>query len=225
MPRGQDELHAKKAAGLLKCEELAETPGKPADPNAGVRRQGRRPSSTAASSRPRAASRSSRTRTRTTASRSTTPGGRDGGRQLRRRASSTAIDPPPLDQTKCGAGKKKCVSKYLTGLLKCRRRADAGEADRSEHKGLHRQGDRRSTAAASTPRKAASRSSRAKNPNDCQIPTRQLGGPAGPRLRDACASTTPLRRPRPRSEHHDHAPGWGCCRARSPRRPAASTTT
>jgi hypothetical protein len=31
-----------------------------------------------------------------------------------------AIDPLPITQTKCGAGKKKCVSKLLKGLLKCR---------------------------------------------------------------------------------------------------------
>ena len=30
-----------------------------------------------------------------------------------------AIDPPPTTQTKCGAGKKKCVAKYLGALLKC----------------------------------------------------------------------------------------------------------
>jgi hypothetical protein len=32
-----------------------------------------------------------------------------------------AIDPPPLDQSKCGAGKKKCAAKYLAALLKCRK--------------------------------------------------------------------------------------------------------
>ncbi len=30
-----------------------------------------------------------------------------------------AIDPAPVTQTKCGAAKKKCVSKYLASLLKC----------------------------------------------------------------------------------------------------------
>src|SRR5262249_20590602 len=31
-----------------------------------------------------------------------------------------AIDPAPITQTKCGAGKKKCVSKLLASILKCR---------------------------------------------------------------------------------------------------------
>ena len=31
----------------------------------------------------------------------------------------TALDPPPLTQAKCGVGKKKCVAKKLKGLLKC----------------------------------------------------------------------------------------------------------
>src|SRR5215813_3195034 len=34
------------------------------------------------------------------------------------------IDPPPIDQTKCGVGKKKCVAKKLSGLLKCRQKAE-----------------------------------------------------------------------------------------------------
>ena len=34
-----------------------------------------------------------------------------------------AIDPLPRDQTKCGAGKTRCASKYLAALLKCRKLA------------------------------------------------------------------------------------------------------
>src|SRR4030095_9832441 len=34
-----------------------------------------------------------------------------------------AIDPAPIDQTKCGVGKKKCVAKKLKSLLKCYQKA------------------------------------------------------------------------------------------------------
>jgi len=45
------------------------------------------------------------------------------GRQLLA-AFVDAIDPGLITQTKCGAGKKKCVSKYLKGLLKCHQLAE-----------------------------------------------------------------------------------------------------
>ena len=35
----------------------------------------------------------------------------------------SAVDPPPLDQSKCGAGKKKCVAIQAKGLLSCYRKA------------------------------------------------------------------------------------------------------
>ena len=34
-----------------------------------------------------------------------------------------AIDPPPLEQTKCGVGKKKCVAVKLKSLLGCYQKA------------------------------------------------------------------------------------------------------
>jgi hypothetical protein len=93
---------AKKATGLLKCEARAETPGKPADPNAdGCTTRSRRSSTAVA--RPRAASRSSRRRTRTTVSRSATRPLAEAAVDACVATLVAAIDPPPLDQTKCGA--------------------------------------------------------------------------------------------------------------------------
>ena len=116
---------ATKLASLLKCEELAESPGKPADPNAGGCRD---------------------------RAKSKFDGGADAAQGCFRKLEDkpgndcitrndtaavealvdlcvadvvTAIDPTPIDQTKCGVGKKKCVAKKLSGLLKCFQKAQA----------------------------------------------------------------------------------------------------
>jgi cysteine-rich repeat protein len=34
-----------------------------------------------------------------------------------------AVDPAPIDQSKCGAGKKKCIASKVSGLLKCHEKA------------------------------------------------------------------------------------------------------
>jgi hypothetical protein len=118
---GKTGCMAKKAVGLLKCEALAETPGKPPDPN---------------------------DKNCVTKVRIKFDGGSDPAKgcfeKLENKVPNdclpvdntaaaetavdacvaavvAAIDPPPLDQSKCGAGKKKCASKYLAALLQCRR--------------------------------------------------------------------------------------------------------
>src|SRR5262245_60866639 len=122
---GKTGCMAKKAAGLLKCEALAETPGKPADPNA---------------------------RDCVTKVQAKFDGGLNPAKGCFEKLESkvpndcptvgdtvaaetavdacvaalvAAIDPnaPPITQAKCGAGKKKCASKYLRALLKCRKLA------------------------------------------------------------------------------------------------------
>src|SRR5215831_2654102 len=107
---GKTACMAKKAAGLLKCEALAETPGKPADPN---------------------------TKDCVTKAETKFDGGAQPPKGCFEKLESkdpndcltvddtvaaetavdacvaslvAAIDPPPRDQTKCGAGKKKCAS-------------------------------------------------------------------------------------------------------------------
>ena len=48
----------------------------------------------------------------------------------------SALDPPPLDQSKCGAGKKKCVANQAKGLLSCYRKAQTpGKPENPNDKG------------------------------------------------------------------------------------------
>src|SRR5262245_42798219 len=120
---GKTKCMSKKGTGLIKCHQLAETPGKVADPNAN----------------------SCLTKAMTKFD-----GGVDPTKGCFEKLENknpndcltfndtptaetavddcvdtlvAAIDPPPLDQTKCGAGKKKCVSKFYKGLLKCYQKA------------------------------------------------------------------------------------------------------
>src|SRR5262249_12022248 len=75
-----------------------------------------------------------------------------------------AIDPPPLDQTKCGAGKKKCASKYLGALLKCRSLAQApGKPTDPNTKGCVDKAAAKYTGCFAK--------LQAKDPNDCQSTT------------------------------------------------------
>ena len=116
---GKTKCMSKKAGGLLKCEQLAETPGKPMDPNAGgcvtkVDGQfdgGADPTKGCFEKLENKKGTDcitfGDTPTAETAVDSCVS------------AFVAAIDPPPITQTKCGAGKKKCVSKLLGGLLKC----------------------------------------------------------------------------------------------------------
>jgi hypothetical protein len=116
---GKTKCMSKASTGLLKCEQLAETPGRPANPNAGGCQD--------------------KVTGKFDGGADPTKGcfekleNKSGSDCITQNDTDTAehdidscvasfvnaIDPPPPDQTKCGAGKKKCVSKYLKALLKC----------------------------------------------------------------------------------------------------------
>jgi hypothetical protein len=116
---GKTKCLSKKATGLLKCEATAETPGKPADPDAGGCRTkvigkfdgGAEPAKGCFEKLENKSGNDCVTSDDTDA----------GEAAVDSCVASlvTAIDPPPITQTKCGAGKKKCVSKLLAALLKC----------------------------------------------------------------------------------------------------------
>jgi len=114
---GKTKCMSTKAGGLLKCEATAETPGKPTDQSActakvvGKFDGGADP-------------------TKGCFEKLESKKGNDcltfGDSPAAEAAVDScvgsfvaAIDPPPTTQTKCGAGKKKCVAKYLGALLKC----------------------------------------------------------------------------------------------------------
>src|SRR5262245_50705980 len=170
---GKTGCMAKKATGLLKCEALAETPGKPADPDA----------------------KGCATKVRTKFDGGSTPA-KGCFEKLEAKnpndcltfddtaAAETAVDTciaalvaaidpnaPPITQTKCGAGKKKCASKYLAGLLKCRRLAQTpGKPTDPNTKGCVDKAMAKYTGGLD-PTKGCFTKLEAKNPNDCESTT------------------------------------------------------
>ena len=114
---GKTKCMSTKAAGLLKCEATAETPGKPADQSActakvvGKFDGGVDPTKGCFEKLENKNGNDCLTF-------GDTPAG-EAAVDSCVGAFVTAIDPPPTTQTKCGAGKKKCVAKYLGALLKC----------------------------------------------------------------------------------------------------------
>src|SRR5262245_36968988 len=163
---GKTGCMAKKATGLLKCEALAETPGKPADPDA----------------------KSCATKARTKFDGGSTPAkgcfekleskgpndcltvddtvAAETAVETCVAALVAAIDPnaPPITATKCGAGKKKCASKYVAGLLKCRKLAQTpGKPTDPNTKGCVDKAVAKYTGCFAK--------LEARNPNDCQSTT------------------------------------------------------
>jgi hypothetical protein len=165
---GKTACMAKKAAGLLKCEALAETPGKPADPNANecvakVRTKfdgGLEPTKGCFEKLESKDPNDCLTFDDTAAAETAVDGCV---------ASLVApIDPPPLDQTKCGAAKKKCASKYLAGLLKCRKLSQMpGKPTDPNTKGCVDKAVAKYTGG-DDPTKGCFAKLEAKDPNDCQ---------------------------------------------------------
>jgi hypothetical protein len=80
-----------------------------------------------------------------------------------------AIDPPPLDQTTCGAGKKKCISKYLKGLLKCHQLAQTPGRPNDPNANSCITRAQTKYDGGSEPAKGCFEKLENKNPNDCQI--------------------------------------------------------
>jgi len=116
---GKTGCMAKKAAGLLKCEALAETPGKPADRNAKdcVTKVQTKFGDVAPA---KGCFGKLESKVLNDCPTVDDTGAAETAVDACVAAIVAAIDPPPLDQTKCGAGEKKCASKYLGALLKCR---------------------------------------------------------------------------------------------------------
>ena len=115
---------SKKAFSFLKCEWKAETPGKPADPNADgcvdkattTFDGGPQPEIGCFEKLENAPSSDCVTINDTSAVETLID-------QCVASIVST-IDPMPIDQTKCGVGKKKCAAKALKKLLKCYSKAE-----------------------------------------------------------------------------------------------------
>src|SRR5262245_43233112 len=165
---GKTKCMSEKGTGVLRCEQLAGTPGKPANPNAndcvtkviarfdgGVepakgcfeKLENRNPNDCITFD--------------------------DSGSAETAVDSCVAslvgaIDPPPLDRTRCGAGKKKCVSKYLKGLLRCHQLAQT--PGRPNDPNANSCGTRAETKydGGPEPAKGCFEKLENRNPNDCQ---------------------------------------------------------
>jgi hypothetical protein len=166
---GKTKCLSKKAAGLLKCEQLAETPGKPADPNAGgcvtkvvAKFDGDgNPAKGCFEKLEGKSSNDCLTFDDTPAAETAV--------DSCIASFVAAIDPPPITQTKCGAGKKKCVSKYLKALLKCRQVAQTpGKPTDPNATGCVDKAQAKYTGGLD-PTKGCFAKLEAKNPNDCQF--------------------------------------------------------
>src|SRR6185503_1472853 len=116
---GKTKCMSKKGAGLLKCHAASETPGKVADPNAAGcvdkvvdKFDGGIDPSKGCFEKLESKPGSDCLTFDDTAS-------AEAAVDACVMQVVADIDPGVIDQTKCGAAKKKCVSKYLAGLLKC----------------------------------------------------------------------------------------------------------
>lgn len=106
-------------AGFLKCHRLAETPGKAPDPNAKACLDKARAKLTGGAEPAKGCFGKLEAKTPNDC---LTTGDADTARLAGEACVAQvveAIDPAPLDQTKCGAGKKKCVAGRIAGVLKC----------------------------------------------------------------------------------------------------------
>jgi hypothetical protein len=120
---GKNKCMSKKAGSLLKCEEKAETPGKPADPNfANCETKamdkfggGADPTKGCFEKLENKAGNDCITVNDTASAEAAVDNCVD---QI-----VAAIDPAPITQTKCGVSKKKCVAKKLGSILKCYQKA------------------------------------------------------------------------------------------------------
>ena len=165
---GKTSCMAKKAAGLLKCEALAETPGKPADPDAEDCVTKVQTKFDGGSEPAKGCFEKLESKSPNDCLTVDDTGAAETAVDTCVAALVAAIDPPPLDQTKCGAGKKKCVSKYLAALLKCRRLAQTpGKPSDPNTKGCVDKAVAKYTGGGD-PAKGCFAKLEAKDPNDCQ---------------------------------------------------------
>src|SRR5215475_5079150 len=164
---GKTKCMSKKAGGLLKCEQTAETPGKPTDTSAcrakvvGKFDGGVKPTKGCFEKLENKSGADCITHDDTAAA--------EDAVDSCVAAFVAAIDPPPPNQTKCGAGKKKCVSKLLGSLLKCQATAQTPGKPTDQSACI---------AKAKTKYNGGTKLAKgcfakleAKDPNDCQQPT------------------------------------------------------
>ena len=202
---GKNKCVSEKAGALLKCEQKAETPGRPADPNAGgcVDR-----------AKARFDGGSDPTKGCFERLETTTPNDCvtfDDTASVEMLVDACvaeiveAIDPASIDQSRCGVGKKKCAAKTLKSILKCHQKAEMQPSGSRTPRTSTAVSTRRrpSSTVAATRREAASRSWRTRpGTTACRRSTtrrRWRGSSTIPAwARSSRPSRHPPRRPPPR---------------------------
>ncbi len=167
---GKTKCMSKKAGGLLKCHQKAETPGKPLDPNAGdcvtkvVAKFDGGPTAPEKGCFEKLENKSPNDCITLD---DTVPA--EAAVDSCVGAFVAAIDPAPINQTKCGVGKKKCVAKLLSGLLKCQQKAQTpGKPTDPNADGCVDKATAKYTGGPE-PAKGCFAKLEAKVPNDCQF--------------------------------------------------------
>ncbi len=120
---GKNKCMATKANALLKCEQKAESPGRPADPNSDGCVDGAKAKFAGDGDPSKGCFRKLEAKKNNDC---ITFGDTAPAELLVDDcigALVAAIDPPPLEQTKCGVGKKQCVAVKLKSLLSCYQKA------------------------------------------------------------------------------------------------------
>ena len=232
---GKTKLHGQEGGrGLLKCEALAETPGKPADPNARrvrhqgqgqVRRRSRADQGLLREAREQEPERLHHARRHRR--------GRDGGRQpASRRSSRPSIRRRSIRRSAAPARRSARRSTWPGSSSAARLAQTPGKPTDPNTNGCVDKAVAKYTGGVD-PRRAASRSSRRRTRTTVRAPAPRSRCRVWRRTASTTSSpSAPARRPRTTttttSDDHHHHPSrvpWTSCRARSRRRPAASTTT
>ena len=115
---------AKKAGSLLKCEEKAETPGKPMDPNFADCEDKAKEKFDGGSDPTKGCFEKLENKTPNDCVTVNDTASLEAKVENCVDQLVAAIDPAPLDQSKCNVSKKKCAAKKLKSVLKCYQKAE-----------------------------------------------------------------------------------------------------
>jgi hypothetical protein len=166
---GKTKCMAKLGTGLIKCEQLAETPGKVPDPNAGGCVTKAETKFNGGIEPPKGCFEKLENKTGNDCLTTDDTGAAQGAVGSCVSSFVEAIDPAPLDQTKCGAGKKKCVAKFYKGVLKCHQLAQTPGKPNDPNAGGCLDKARAKFDGGLEPTKGCFEKLENKVPNDCQI--------------------------------------------------------
>src|SRR5262245_41781324 len=120
---GKNKCVSKKAGSLLKCEQKAETPDKPLDPNQGGCVDKARAKFDGGAEPEKGCFEKLESKTPNDCITFTDTNSMELLIDSCVAKIVDGIDPAPIDQTKCGVGKKKCAAKKLKSVLKCYQKA------------------------------------------------------------------------------------------------------